>query len=103
MRLARFGGQNACGLALVRGDGLVPLGTAVPAAPQEMSTLISEWETWKPHLEALRDKDATVALDDVTLLAPIARPGKVLGIGLNYADHVSESGMEQPSDQLWFS
>ncbi|AJG22331.1 Fumarylacetoacetate hydrolase family protein [Cupriavidus basilensis] len=46
---------------------------------------------------------ADVRLDGVTLLAPVPRPGKILGIGLNYADHVAESKMEPPTDQLWFA
>jgi 2-keto-4-pentenoate hydratase/2-oxohepta-3-ene-1,7-dioic acid hydratase in catechol pathway len=33
----------------------------------------------------------------------VPRPGKILGIGLNYADHVAESGMATPADQLWFA
>ncbi len=34
--------------------------------------------------------------------APVARPGKVLGIGLNYADHAAESGMEVPAEPVLF-
>jgi 2-keto-4-pentenoate hydratase/2-oxohepta-3-ene-1,7-dioic acid hydratase in catechol pathway len=37
-----------------------------------------------------------LALDRVTLEAPIARPPKFLAVGLNYADHVAESGLETP-------
>jgi 2-keto-4-pentenoate hydratase/2-oxohepta-3-ene-1,7-dioic acid hydratase in catechol pathway len=39
----------------------------------------------------------------VSLLAPVARPGKIFGIGLNYADHIAESGMARPAEQLWFT
>jgi 2-keto-4-pentenoate hydratase/2-oxohepta-3-ene-1,7-dioic acid hydratase in catechol pathway len=42
------------------------------------------------------------ALDDVRLLAP-ARPRKFLGIGLNYADHIAESGMEAPEFPVFFN
>jgi 2-keto-4-pentenoate hydratase/2-oxohepta-3-ene-1,7-dioic acid hydratase in catechol pathway len=35
-------------------------------------------------------------LDEVTLLAPIPRPPKVICIGLNYSDHAKESGLEIP-------
>ncbi len=42
-------------------------------------------------------------LNEVQLLAPIARPGKIFAIGLNYADHIAESGMETPKEQLWFT
>jgi 2-keto-4-pentenoate hydratase/2-oxohepta-3-ene-1,7-dioic acid hydratase in catechol pathway len=42
-------------------------------------------------------------LSEVRLLAPIARPGKIFAIGLNYADHIAESGAETPKDQVWFA
>jgi 2-keto-4-pentenoate hydratase/2-oxohepta-3-ene-1,7-dioic acid hydratase in catechol pathway len=32
----------------------------------------------------------------VRLAAPILRPPKFLAIGLNYADHVAEAGLEAP-------
>src|SRR5688572_26133503 len=34
--------------------------------------------------------------------SPIARPYKVLGIGLNYADHAKESGMPIPPEPVMF-
>ena len=42
-------------------------------------------------------------LDSVRLLAPIRRPGKIMAIGLNYADHIAESGAATPERQIWFS
>jgi 2-keto-4-pentenoate hydratase/2-oxohepta-3-ene-1,7-dioic acid hydratase in catechol pathway len=41
-------------------------------------------------------------LEDVRLLAPV-RPRKFLGIGLNYADHIAESGMEVPEFPVFFN
>jgi 2-keto-4-pentenoate hydratase/2-oxohepta-3-ene-1,7-dioic acid hydratase in catechol pathway len=35
--------------------------------------------------------------------APIARPWKVIGIGLNYADHAKESGMAIPPEPVMFT
>jgi 2-keto-4-pentenoate hydratase/2-oxohepta-3-ene-1,7-dioic acid hydratase in catechol pathway len=37
------------------------------------------------------------------LLAPIPDPGKVICIGLNYADHAAESGLEPPTEPVVFS
>jgi 2,4-diketo-3-deoxy-L-fuconate hydrolase len=34
--------------------------------------------------------------------APLARPGKIVCIGLNYADHADESGMQRPSEPVVF-
>jgi 2-keto-4-pentenoate hydratase/2-oxohepta-3-ene-1,7-dioic acid hydratase in catechol pathway len=44
-----------------------------------------------------------VALDPTTLLPPVPRPGKILGLGLNYMDHVREGGREVPTSQMWFN
>lgn len=41
-------------------------------------------------------------LDEVRLLAP-ALPRKFLAIGLNYADHIAESGMEAPKFPVFFN
>jgi 2-keto-4-pentenoate hydratase/2-oxohepta-3-ene-1,7-dioic acid hydratase in catechol pathway len=42
------------------------------------------------------------ALDEVRLLAPV-QPRKFLAIGLNYADHIAESGMEPPEFPVFFN
>jgi 2-keto-4-pentenoate hydratase/2-oxohepta-3-ene-1,7-dioic acid hydratase in catechol pathway len=41
-------------------------------------------------------------LEEVRLLAPV-QPRKFLGIGLNYADHIAESGMEAPEFPVFFN
>ena len=33
-------------------------------------------------------------LDETPLLAPIPRPGKIIGVGRNYADHAKETGVD---------
>jgi 2-keto-4-pentenoate hydratase/2-oxohepta-3-ene-1,7-dioic acid hydratase in catechol pathway len=45
---------------------------------------------------------AGVAVDSVKLLAPIVNPQKVVAIGLNYMDHVRESGFEVPEFATMF-
>ncbi|MCS5574367.1 MAG: fumarylacetoacetate hydrolase family protein, partial [Pseudomonadales bacterium] len=44
-----------------------------------------------------------IPLADLELQAPVMNPGKVLAIGLNYGDHVEESGMNKPEYQMWFN
>ncbi len=41
-------------------------------------------------------------LEEVTLLAPVPAPRAIFGIGLNYADHVAETGGERPAQPLVF-
>ncbi len=41
-------------------------------------------------------------LADVTLLAPVPQPRAIFGIGLNYASHAAEQGMEPPEAPMVF-
>lgn len=47
------------------------------------------------HVEAMRETGHArmIPLDAVTLLAPVPRPGKIVAIGRNYADHAKETGV----------
>jgi 2-keto-4-pentenoate hydratase/2-oxohepta-3-ene-1,7-dioic acid hydratase in catechol pathway len=44
-----------------------------------------------------------IALDQVKLHAPVPRPGKYLGISLNYADHIAETGRDKPEYPGFFT
>jgi acylpyruvate hydrolase len=41
-------------------------------------------------------------LSDVRLLAPIPEPGTIYAIGLNYADHIAETGAQRPEQPIVF-
>lgn len=43
-----------------------------------------------------------VDLDGLRVGAPVARPGKVVGIGLNYRDHAAEAGAAIPAEPVIF-
>jgi 2-keto-4-pentenoate hydratase/2-oxohepta-3-ene-1,7-dioic acid hydratase in catechol pathway len=43
------------------------------------------------------------AVQDVRLLAPVERPGKVIAIGLNYMDHCRETNTEPPKSPIVFT
>ena len=43
-----------------------------------------------------------VALSDVRLGAPVSRPHKIIGIGLNYAEHAAEAGADIPTEPVVF-
>ncbi len=49
-----------------------------------------------------RHQDDEYALGDVRLLSPV-QPRKYLAIGLNYADHIAESGMQAPEFPIFFN
>lgn len=45
------------------------------------------------RLEAARPDASFDLLDSVQLYAPVPRPGKIIGVGRNYADHAKETGV----------
>ncbi|WP_322060170.1 fumarylacetoacetate hydrolase family protein [Paraburkholderia sp. J63] len=105
MKLVTFiAGSNAPAAGLAVDGGIVDIGRHLPDAPRDTIALIEAWPALRERLASLdASQPADIGFDAVTLLAPVPRPGKILGIGLNYADHVEESGMARPVDQLWFA
>jgi acylpyruvate hydrolase len=56
------------------------------------------------ELIELHNARQRAAVDEpVELLAPIVAPSKVIGIGLNYLDHIRETGAKQPNQPVVFS
>ena len=53
-------------------------------------------------LEATPVEGESWPLSEVSLLAPVPQPRAIFGIGLNYADHVRETGGETPKQPLVF-
>ncbi len=47
-------------------------------------------------------RKATLRTDDVTLLAPVPSPPKIICLGLNYRDHAEEQGAKIPKDIIIF-
>lgn len=103
MKLVSFSEGGKTRVGIVQGDKVIDVAAAAPDLPTDLMQLIAKGDG---ALAKLRNVAAsakpTLALDKVHLNAPIARPGKVLAIGLNYADHIAESGMKTPEHQVWF-
>ena len=53
------------------------------------------------EVEAVEEEG--VPVEEVSLLAPIARPGKIVCIGLNYRTHAEEAGIEPPGTPTFFA
>ena len=105
MKLATFSasGNGARRLGSVQDDELIDL-TGAPGVPGTMLELLAGGDSAMDAVRrAAKSGGAALPLDAVQLHAPITRPGKVLAIGLNYADHIEESGMAKPQVQVWFN
>jgi 2-keto-4-pentenoate hydratase/2-oxohepta-3-ene-1,7-dioic acid hydratase in catechol pathway len=72
--------------------------------PNCMIAFLEAGDSAKAMLRGLIDSStARIPLAEVKMLAPIPRPGKFLGIGLNYADHIGETGRERPEYPMFFT
>lgn len=104
MKLVTFTQGGSPELGLVLGDKVVSISRAHPLLAKDMLELIARWPDVERDVRVIGETAAdAVALDQVHLMAPIRRPGKIMAIGLNYADHIAESGMGTPEHQVWFS
>ena len=72
--------------------------------PLDMITFLEQGEVALAKMQRLIDSGLhRLNLSDVQLLAPIPRPRKYLGIGLNYADHIDETNLEKPEYPVFFT
>jgi ureidoglycolate lyase len=102
MKLVTFSGGGAPEIGIVEGDSIISLSRAAPRLVSGMIDLIARWDAVEPVVRNMVQSAPRITLANVRLLAPIPRPGKILAIGLNYADHVKETGREMPTEQVWF-
>ena len=103
MKLATFEESGSARTGLVVENGVIDLAKANPTLPQDMLTLIREWLALEGRVRALDSARPHFKLEQVRLKAPVPHPQKILAIGLNYADHIAESGAPKPDRQIWFS
>ena len=99
MRMAAIN-HRAVGLA---GDRAWDIAEASGGAfgPDPMQVL-ADWDAFAAWA-ADNAPDGGDAYDAEDLTCPVPRPPQVFGIGLNYADHAGETGMETPDDPLVFT
>lgn len=104
MKLATFTHQGRTGIGVVTDESIVDLAAAAPALPREMVAFLGAGrEALDIARKAVAGKAGRIALSSLKLEAPIARPPEFLAIGLNYADHVAETGREKPSFPMFFN
>jgi 2-keto-4-pentenoate hydratase/2-oxohepta-3-ene-1,7-dioic acid hydratase in catechol pathway len=104
MKLARFTHHGTTRLGAVLGDEVVDLSVAARRLPTDILGLLAEGE---PALAAAAiGADAAserIPLASVRLEAPVPEPPKFLAIGINYADHIEETGRERPEHPIFFN
>ena len=97
MKLCTFLRDGVPLVGVVTDDGIVDLSESAPELPAEMTALLAAGEpALRRAAAAAAAARARIPLDSVRLAPPILRPPKFLAVGLNYADHVAEAGLETP-------
>jgi len=97
MKLARYQLDGAVGCGVVTDRGLVDIrslwnGPDVPADIKEL--LQYGGAALRQLAERAENATVTARLEDVRLLAPIPRPGKLIALAGNYAEHIKEAGLK---------
>jgi 2-keto-4-pentenoate hydratase/2-oxohepta-3-ene-1,7-dioic acid hydratase in catechol pathway len=121
MRLASLLWKDSPGLGLVLGEKVLVLNEVAKLEAVRLQTLLSARDVtslWtEPSGSLIAEIHAQIraagipssweplceGLESCSWLPPVALPEKVLCIGLNYADHAAESGVQVPKEPVVFS
>ncbi len=100
MKLIRFGPTDLEKPGLILNDGrYIDVSDVIPDYDESFfaSGQVSELHTY------VADHDSYIEVDPTTRLgAPLARPSKIICVGLNYALHAKETGAEVPKEPVLF-
>jgi len=96
MKLATFSREGTVSYGLVRDGGIVDAGARLGATLPDLRAVLAANALSKLQLLATEKPD--YAFSQVRLLKPILNPGKILCVGVNYADRNAEykDGSEPP-------
>ncbi len=99
MKLVRFGERDA------EKPGLIDAGGAIRDLSGHISDISADSFTsdFYDRLAAIDPASLPHVPDGVRLGSPIRRPGHFIAIGLNFADHAIEAGLEVPAEPVIFS
>ncbi len=101
MRLVTFTDARGTRVGRQEDAEVVDLAAAAPELPRDLTALLAAGPL---ALGRASSADGPrLALAGLRLEAPIPRPGKILAVGLNYRDHVTETGRELPKVPIIFN
>ncbi|XP_020040704.2 fumarylacetoacetate hydrolase domain-containing protein 2 isoform X1 [Castor canadensis] len=108
MRLVQFQAPHLVGphlgLESGNGEGIIDLNTYDPTLPKTMIQFLEEGEaTLSVARRAQAAQLPVLPWSEVTLLAPVTRPDKVVCVGMNYVDHCKEQNVPVPKEPIIFS
>ncbi len=102
MKLATYRSETGPRVAGVRPEGLVDLNQADASVPHCIKLLLAQGASGREKARAAMEQGAPFPASSVEILPPIPSPGKILCVGVNYADHAAETGLEPPEKPIIF-
>ena len=104
MKLITFTHEGRTRIGIADGDEAVDLSSAAPDLPTRMVEFLEAGDAGLDAARrALESGAGRLPLGGVKLEAPVPRPPEFLGVGLNYRDHIEESGMGTPEFLVVFN
>lgn len=105
MKLAAIENSGQAGLAAQIDDYLVDISPIFSSPmPDIGALLVAGWDTRLAEIRRYAETAPVSArlTGEVVFRPPVARPGKIICLGLNYRDHARESGMPIPEHMVVF-
>ncbi len=80
---------------LVKGDEAYDLTAKIPDVGTDMLALVAD-PSLMESIEAIADLGTAIPVSEITPALPIAKPGTIICLGLNYVEHIKEGGYDIP-------
>lgn len=93
MKIAGFEAKNGVRLGMVEGDNVIDVQAVDASAPSDLGEFLRRGNgDLKPLVDLAKKAPASarIPLAGLKYAFPVARPGKIICLGLNYLDHVKE-------------
>jgi acylpyruvate hydrolase len=93
MKIVAFEGQGGPRVGVVEGDQVVDLQAAEPKVPNDLGEYLAKTNGDTKQLGEIAKRapaSARQPLSGIKYALPVARPGKIVCLGLNYLEHVKE-------------
>lgn len=101
MRFVTFEEAGEARFGAVTGGEIADL-AGIAGAPASLFDMLQGGEAALAAARSLAEKAPRRPLEDAKLLPVLPRPGKIICLGLNYAEHAAEGGREKPDYPNFF-
>lgn len=96
MKLARYRRNGFESVGVLVGEGVVDIPTIWSGTnpPRDIIEILKRGGLAKVKGLA-KEADIVISIEDVKLLSPIARPGKIIALAGNYSEHIQEASLKR--------